>query len=217
METDYDENMKFYHYPHCPFCQRVRLLLKLLNFEYEDIVVSYADVKTPTDLIGSKMLPIVVFDDGAVMPESLDLMHQINQGKIPEGPLDFASSFVFQIPRYFDLILPWFVGNYQEFQDFPEGATYFQESKESRRGMSFGELKAEAVDIYEENAEAKLIELVRNLKGDFLEGDQITLADLVLAADLNGLRLVEGITLPIGLLEYMRRVEEACGDQLLER
>ena len=78
--------MKFYHYPHCPFCQRVRLVLKAKGITYQDIPLSYADVKTPTDLIGSKMLPIIDFADGTVMGESLDLIKELEK-RFPEPSL----------------------------------------------------------------------------------------------------------------------------------
>ena len=78
--------MKFYHYPHCPFCQRVRLVLKAKKIDYTDVPLSYADAKTPESLIGVKMLPIIDFEDGKVMGESLDLLKEIEK-RYPEPSL----------------------------------------------------------------------------------------------------------------------------------
>ena len=66
-------SLTLYHYVHCPFCIRVRLVLGFLNLNYESVVVSYDDEDTPKSLTGKKMLPILAHDKG-VMNESLEII-----------------------------------------------------------------------------------------------------------------------------------------------
>jgi glutaredoxin 2 len=217
--------MKLYHYPHCPFCQRVRLLLGYKNIPYESVELSYADAETPEKLIGQKMLPIIEFDDGKVMAESLDILREIEL-RFPhpiafigpvEGKLQWASMAAVGIPRYFDLLLPCFPDHYQEFQKFPEGKKYFQASKEKRRGKSFEQLKAEAPKLFEENILPHLQEILDTVEDQyFVMGPTFSVADCVLAADLSGMRIVKNIAVPENLVQYIERVEKTCKVNLLE-
>ena len=215
--------MKFYHYPHCPFCQRVRLMLNAKNIEYEDIVLSYADVETPTNLIGAKMLPIIEFDDGTVMAESLDLVVELEK-RFPAPALytettpalvDWASKAVMQIPRYFDLTLPWHLDAYAHAAEFDEaGVKYFKEGKEKKRGVTFKELKSMAPEIYQNNVLPHLLDIMEKLDGGFV-GKAFSAADCVLASDLLGVTIVDGIDVPEAIINYVQRVEAECGEKLV--
>jgi glutaredoxin 2 len=219
-------SMKFYHYVHCPFCQRVRLFLGFKRLAYESVVLSYADADTPTQLTGKHMLPIIEFDDGVVMNESLDIIREIEMSFAHPigfiGPVEphfqWASQIAVGIPRYFDLLLPWYFSHYTaEFERFSSGAEYFKQSKETKRGKSFEELKTEAPQIFEEFVRPELNEIIDRVEEKFfVMGPTFSVADCVLAADLSGLRLVKNIPLPPEIPAYIARVEEMCGVNLLE-
>ena len=55
--------MKLYQYDHCPYCVRIKMMLGRKKFPYETITIPYDDIKTPTEIIGKKMLPILIKDD----------------------------------------------------------------------------------------------------------------------------------------------------------
>ena len=57
-------------YDHCPFCVRVRVALGLKGIEHKLVFMGNDDVETPTALVGKKIAPIWVDDDGP-MAESL--------------------------------------------------------------------------------------------------------------------------------------------------
>ena len=67
--------MKLYIYEHCPFSARVRYVAGMLNIPLDIIILDYDDDKTPTDIIGSKQVPILVKDNGYTLSESLDIIH----------------------------------------------------------------------------------------------------------------------------------------------
>lgn len=66
--------MKLYIYEHCPFCIRVRYVAKMLDIALQEIIVDYHDKETPTQLVGKKVVPILIKDDGTPMLESSDII-----------------------------------------------------------------------------------------------------------------------------------------------
>ena len=215
--------MKLYHYPHCPFCQRVRLALGAKKIAYESIIPSYADAKTPTQLVGKKILPIVVFDDGEVLAESVDIIQALDNRfdhhplfrKDTQKELTWVTRVV-QIPRYFDLLLPHYLDTYKDAPEFDEAGTeYFRTTKEQKRGTTFTALKAERKNIYEQNIDPVLNQFRHKIEHGFIQ-EKFSAADCVLAADLSGLRIIPEIALPSLITEYIERAEDYCGDDLLK-
>ena len=66
--------MKLYHYDHCPFCVRARMIIGLRGLNVEQIPLANDDEATPIGLVGKKMVPILIKDDGTAMGESLDIL-----------------------------------------------------------------------------------------------------------------------------------------------
>ena len=217
--------MKLYHYEHCPFCQRVRLFLGMKGIAYEKVLLSYDDASTPEKLIGKRGLPIMEFDDGTLMNESLDIIREIEM-QFPHpigfiGPVEakfqWASMVMTSLPQYFDILLPAYADFYSaEFEKFPEGKKYFVTSKEKKRGKSFEELKEETPAIFTRNILPTLESIIEIVEDEFfLMGPTFSVADCVLAADLSGLRCIKNITLPKEISMYISRVEEHCRVNLL--
>ncbi len=217
--------MILYHYEHCPFCQRIRLFLGFKGIPYQKKLLSYADTKTQEMLTGMRQLPIMDFEDGVIINESLNILREIEM-RAPHpigfiGPvepsLQWASQEAVTLPDYFSVLLPFYLQHYtKEFALHEDGARYFQSSKEKKRGKTFTELEQEAPQLYEENIKAGLLDIAKIVDDQFIMGPTFSVADCVLAADLSGLRLVEGISLPNEILEYIHRVEARCNVYLLQ-
>lgn len=79
--------MKLFIYEHCPFCARTRYIGRKLGIEFDEIILDYIDEKTPTELIGKKVVPILQKDDGSVMADSMDIIEYFfslkNQERMP--------------------------------------------------------------------------------------------------------------------------------------
>ncbi len=71
--------LKLYHFPHCPYCVRVRLALGYLQIPWESKVVRYDDVDTRVKLSGGTKAPFVILDDGQVIKESLDIIKRLDR------------------------------------------------------------------------------------------------------------------------------------------
>jgi len=71
--------MKLYIYDHCPFCVKARMIFGLKNKPVELVVMLNDDEETPKRLIGQKMAPILQKQDGSAMPESMEIVHYVDQ------------------------------------------------------------------------------------------------------------------------------------------
>ena len=70
---------KLYVYEHCPFCVRARMILGLAGVEHDLAFLQNDDARTPTRLIGKKVLPIL--EDaaaGVAIGESLDIVARLD-------------------------------------------------------------------------------------------------------------------------------------------
>ncbi len=70
--------MKLYIYDHCPFCVKARMIFGLKNIPVELNVLQNDDEATPTRMIGQKMVPILQKDDSRYLPESMDIVHYVD-------------------------------------------------------------------------------------------------------------------------------------------
>lgn len=71
--------MKLYTYDHCPYCVKARMIFGLRGIGFEHIILLNDDEATPNALIGKKMVPILVKDDGSAMGESLDIVRYVDK------------------------------------------------------------------------------------------------------------------------------------------
>ena len=71
--------MKLYVYDHCPFCTRARMILGIRSLEVETFVLMNDDEATPVGLIGTKMVTILVKQDGTAMGDSLDIVRCLDE------------------------------------------------------------------------------------------------------------------------------------------
>ena len=222
----FSKMLTFYHFPHCPFCQRVRLFLEFKKLEYKSVEIAYYDEEARIKLTGTPLLPVVEFDDGTILGESLDILREI-ESRFPRpigfvGPVEplfyWAGGAACSIPRYFDLLLPVLPDHYSEFQNDEKAKSFFQQKKEKLRGKSFQQLKSERIEIFENNVRPHLEPILQKIEDEFfLMGPTFSVADCVLAADLSALRIVPEIALPPQILKYCERVERKCGFNLLEK
>ncbi len=112
--------MKLYMFEHCSVCFRVRMMAALKRMHLQETVVLDDDTDTMVGVVGKRVVPILVKDDGQPMLESLDMIRYI-EGLGPPilvGPqrpeiADWAGQVVAKMapltmPRYPLLGLPEF-------------------------------------------------------------------------------------------------------------
>jgi glutaredoxin 2 len=69
--------MKLYMFEHCSLCFRVRMTAALKGLHLQEVPVLDDDTDTMTGLVGKRVIPILVKDDGTPMLESMDMVKYI--------------------------------------------------------------------------------------------------------------------------------------------
>lgn len=197
--------MKLYIYDHCPFCLKARMIFGLKNLPVELITLQNDDEATPTRMIGKKMAPILQKDDSRYLPESMDIVHYVDQldGKpLLTGKQNPAiEEWLRKVNGYVNrLLIPRFAKSaFDEFST-PEARAYFVEKKEAAIG-SFDKHMAHTAGLVKNISDDlrtldKLIVQPNAVNGE-LSDDDIHLFPL-----LRNLTLVAGITWPTRVADY---------------
>jgi glutaredoxin 2 len=202
--------IKLYHYSHCPFCVRVRIALGLLHIPFETVLVAYDDEATPMNLIGKKMLPIVVDDQGQAMGESLDIIglwdkqNILNTSSIrndKDFPLfeDFLNKMGKMIHS---LCMPHWIYT-KEFNE--QSRKYFQKKKESQRGPFSILIKNRSQ--FESDLKPYLTQIEYKLN-PFYNGNSISLYDVMIASHLWGLYCVPEFQFSSKMHDYLQTIKK---------
>lgn len=209
--------MKLYVYDHCPFCVKARMIFGLTQTPLELIYLLNDDEETPTRLIGKKMAPILEKPDGTHMPESMDIVHYIDSLQPssvftePQNPS--ITTLLNELGAHsFKLIAPRnpFVG--------------FAEFKTKSAQDYFINKKSAMIGDFEQHRQQSetYIAVINQLLSDFvaaesavLKRDSLSIDDIHLFASLRCLTVVKGIIFPEQLLEYLSRISEKSGVNLL--
>ena len=70
--------MRLYMFEHCSLCFRVRMMAALKRLHLQETVVLEDDTETMINLVGKRVVPILVKDDGQPMLESMDMVAHID-------------------------------------------------------------------------------------------------------------------------------------------
>lgn len=112
--------MQLYMFEHCSLCFRVRMIAALKQHHLQEVIVHDDDTETMVSLVGKRVIPILVKDDGTPMLESMDMVEYIDAigaplltgptrpeiAKLEQGILDTSPPLT--MPRYPLLNLPEF-------------------------------------------------------------------------------------------------------------
>ncbi len=136
--------MKLYQYHHCPYCVRADMVANYKQVPHEKVYLLNDDEQTCFGLINAKMVPILQFDDGSAMGESLDIVAKLDamgNSTRPISPQIWSASVLAQFdgvaaairyllfPRNLKLGLPEFATQ--------SACDYFQTKKEKLMNTSF--------------------------------------------------------------------------------
>lgn len=194
--------MKLYVYDHCPFCVRARMLVGLKQPDCEVIYLANDDEVTPVELIGKKMLPILVTDQGEAIGESMDIVRYLDgitgdkrllaaDDESVEAWINEATAVIFPlaVPR-------WAYSSYAEFRDL-SARQYFIDKKQAFFGNFSALIKSSPALIEEVNG--KLVVLESLLSRRNLSDTTWSETDILLFPVLRALTIVKGIVWPVGV------------------
>jgi glutaredoxin 2 len=75
--------MRLYLFEHCSICFRVRMAAALKRLHLQETVVLEDDSETMIKVVGKRVVPILVKDDGAPMLESMAMVGHIDGVGVP--------------------------------------------------------------------------------------------------------------------------------------
>ncbi|TQI80836.1 glutaredoxin 2 [Serratia fonticola] len=210
--------MKLFIYDHCPYCVKARMIFGLKDLPVRLVTLLNDDEATPVSMIGKKMAPILQKDDGSYMPESMDIVHYIDNldGKpVLTGKTNPAiSEWLQQASSYTSkLLLPRFAS-----ADFEEFATdsarqYFTHKKQATAG-DFAALLADSADLIAQ-LESDLQKLSALIQSPEAVNGTLSEDDIHLFPLLRSLSIVAGVTLPDNVEAYRNRMAQRSDIPLL--
>lgn len=206
--------MKLYQYHHCPYCVRADMVANYKNVAHQKVYLANDDEKSCYDLVDAKVCPILQFEDGSAIKESLDIVAKLDDlgdktqvitsvNKASDYEMLFApikpSIRILTYPRSILIGLPEFATQ--------AGCDYFQHKKEAMIGMSFEQAMTET--------EQHLV-VVNQMLAAFpviAINTALCMDDVILFPMLRNLSMVKGIVFPKQTLEYMQHIVELTNSE----
>lgn len=219
------EGIRLYHCWSSPESQRLRLALAYKALSWEDHPLDYHDDATFFDLGLARTVPLLVMPGSQFLTDSTDILWRSDAlfpgtppliaNRIDEGAwkalLDWRQRADHLLQR---LYAPVRIA-YRDLNGDARPA--YARAVTARYGMSLEALASDRYDGYRQFEKlSRLPELARHLARDRFYTGSMSVADVLLAADLFPLQLHDGVTLPIDLMYYLERVEDSCGISLRE-
>ncbi|HDR1062786.1 GrxB family glutaredoxin [Pasteurella multocida] len=203
--------MELYVYDHCPYCVRAMMIFGLKNIPFKKHVLLNDDEETPIRLVGKKVVPILVKEDGTAMPESLDIVKYIDT-HYGEPILQTAvrpeiEALLAEITSYSNyLLMPRFLK-----LDLAEFATqsaidYFTKKKTDYVGDFTQHFTN--TPTYLARLTQDLEKLSALMMGETSLNQHLSFEDILVFPLLRNLTCVKGLRFPARLEKYIKRLSE---------
>lgn len=205
--------MQLYMFEHCSLCFRVRMTTALKGIPLEEVVVVDDDTETMVNLVGRRVIPILVKDDGQPMLESMDMVELIDAMGEPiyVGPerseiSELAEKLLSKtprltMPRYPDLGLPEFAT--------PAGRSHYIARKEKMLG-AFDAL-LERTDEFVAQVSPVLEELDSQIESPEAINGTLSKDDVRMLPLLRSAAIVAALTFPPRVQNYFSTMMRRTG------
>ncbi len=209
--------MRLYMFEHCSHCFRVRMTAALKSLHLQETVVLDDDSDTMVGLVGKRVIPILVKDDGQPMLESMDMVAYVDSygERILTGPQRsevavwadkvVAKTGPLTMPRYPLLGLPEF------------GTIAALDHYNLRKRKAFGdfvELRANTRH-YIEDLMPNLEELDQLIESPSAVNGKLSLDDIRVLPLLRSVGVVKGLRFPQKVQDYFESMMSRIGYQPL--
>jgi len=205
--------MRLYMFEHCSLCFRVRMIAALKRLHLQETVVLDDDSDAMIGLVGKRVIPILVKDDGQAMLESMDMVAYIDglggsilTGETRSEVAEWAHKVVSKtapltMPRYPLLGLPEF------------GTIAAIDHYNLRKRKAFGdfiELRANTRH-HINNLMPDLEELDRLIESPLAINGKPSLDDIRVLPLLRSVAIVKGLRLPQTVRQYFEAMMDRIG------
>lgn len=210
--------LKLFIYDHCPYCVKARMIFGIKSVPFELVTLLNDDEATPMSMISKKMVPILQKEDGTYTPESMDIVHYIDQldGKpiVRSSPAHKELDAWYSQSRtvVYQLCMPrWVKAPLQEFET-EEARSYFTKKKEMMVG-NFDEQLAKTPALIEQ-MNGLLQKLDDLIESDATVHGELSEDDFHVFAVLRSLSIVKGMTYPAKIETYRQHMSKLSGVEL---
>ncbi len=195
------------------------MIFGLKNIPVELHLLQNDDEATPIRMIGAKQAPILERDDGTYLPESLDIVREIDRTEgerllLGTGNPGIHAWLSGTKDYFYPLLFPRFATASLEEFSTTSARDYFTRKKEAAIGSFAGHL-ARSAD-YIALADRHLSSLATLMASDKTVGDGLSEDDLHVFATLRCLSIVQGITYPPVIESYRQGMSAAAGVPLFD-
>lgn len=203
--------MKLYVYDHCPYCVRARMIFGLKDLPVELVMIANDDEAIPVGLVGKKVVPILVKEDGTAMPESLDIVRYVDthygNPMITENIRPEIEQWVSKLAKVYNhLLLPRFVKlDLVEFER-QSAIDYFVKKKTENIG-DFEQNLAET-DKHITTVQPVIDDLSNLIKSQKALNGELSLEDIIVFPMLRNLTCVKALQFPSKVLDYINKMAE---------
>jgi glutaredoxin 2 len=209
--------MRLYMFEHCSLCFRVRMTAALKRLHLQETVVLDDDSETMVELVGKRVIPILVKDDGRPMLESMDMVDYVDGlgDRILTGPQRgevaawadkvVAKTAPLTMPRYPLLGLPEF------------GTIAALDHYNLRKRKAFGDFVELRADTrrHIDALMPDLDELDRLIEAPLAVNGKLSLDDIRVLPLLRSAAIVKGLTFPRKVRDYFESMMRRIGYQPL--
>jgi glutaredoxin 2 len=211
--------MKLLMFEHCSLCFRVRMIAAFKGIHLETQVVEDDDSAAMISLVGRRVIPILILDDGTPMLESWDMVNYIDAlGKPiltgPERPeISAIADRILEIipfltmPRY--PLLPL-----QEFRTVAARDHFILRKRETYPDLTL--LRARTREFLTKLAPV-LAELADEIAGPDAINGTLSRDDLRILPLLRSVGVVEGLSMPQSVAGYFENMMARVGSRPLSR
>lgn len=211
--------MQLYMFEHCSLCFRVRMTAALKGVPLDETVVLDDDTETMVGLVGRRVIPILVKDDGTPMLESLDMVDLIEaRGEPiftgPERPEISAlaqallgKTPVLTMPRYPRLGLPEFAT--------PAALAHYM----ARKQETFGDFDALMAKTPEQiSAVIPVLEAIdAEVRSPSAINGELSKDDVRMLPLLRSAAIIADLTMPPRVRDYFETLMDLTGYEPLPR
>ena len=207
--------MKLYMFEHCSLCFRVRMAAALKKLHLQEVVVLDDDTDTMVGLVGKRVIPILVKDDGQPMLESMDMVKYVDGHGDPilTGPerSEIAAWAEQIVPETSPLTMPRY-----PLLGLPEFATVAAlDHYNLRKRKAFGdfiELRANTRQ-YVRDLIPSLEELDQLIEGPLAVNSTLSYDDIRVLPLLRSVAVVKGLRFPRKVRDYFETMMSRIGYQ----
>jgi glutaredoxin 2 len=205
--------VRLYLFEHCSLCFRVRMIAALKHLHLQEKVVLEDDSETMIKLVGRRVVPILVKDDGQTMLESMDMVGYVDSlgESILTGPKrSEIASWVDQVtsklppltwPRYPLLGLP----------EFGTVAALDHYHVRKRKALGdFVELRANTRE-YIKMLTPDLDDLDRLIESRLAVNGELSVDDIRVLPLLRSAAVVKGLSFPNKVRDYFESMMHRIG------